>query len=34
MQSKLEKMPADQYAPNLELLEEMVGSLNTVNLSF
>jgi hypothetical protein len=34
MQSKLEKMPADQYAPNLELLEEMISSLNTVNLSF
>jgi hypothetical protein len=34
MQSKLGKMPADQYAPNLELLEELIGSLNTVNLSF
>jgi hypothetical protein len=34
MQNKLEKMPTDQYAPNLELLEELVGSLNTVNLSF
>jgi hypothetical protein len=34
IQSKLEKMPADQYAPNLELLEEMIGSLNTMNLSF
>jgi hypothetical protein len=34
MRSKLEKMPADQYTPNLELLEELIGSLNTVNLSF
>ncbi len=34
MQNKLEKMPADQYAPNLELLTELIGSLNTVNLSF
>jgi hypothetical protein len=34
MRNKLEKMPADQYAPNLELLEELVSSLNTVNLSF
>jgi hypothetical protein len=34
MRNKLEKMPADQYAPNLELLEELIGSLNTVNLSF
>jgi hypothetical protein len=34
MKNKLEKMSADQYAPNLELLEEMIGSLNTVNLNF
>jgi hypothetical protein len=34
MRNKLEKMPAEKYAPNLELLEELVGSLNTVNLSF
>ncbi len=34
MQNKLKKMPADQYTPNLELLAELVGSLNTVNLSF
>jgi hypothetical protein len=32
MRDKLGKMPADLYAPNLELLEELVSSLNTVNL--
>ncbi len=32
MRSKLGKVPADQYTPNLERLEELISSLNTMNL--
>jgi hypothetical protein len=34
IQNKLGKLPADKYTPNLQLLEELLGSLNTRNLKF